>query len=138
MKEIVDVKIYYTRQWPKETQNTWISKWKLNSWLSEFKVVLSAKVLCAYVFWPDTNAACMKGIFSILPLNFQPIFKIINKTVISYCWLHLVCQSPCLSVRIQQILSQWVDFLEILYLWIFRNLCRKFTCVKVWKEWLLL
>ena len=44
---------------------------------------LSLNGLRVYVLWPDTNAACMEGIFSIPLLDFQTIFKIVNKTVIS-------------------------------------------------------
>jgi hypothetical protein len=36
---------------------------------------------CLYVFWPYNNAACKRGIFSILSLDFLTTFKIVIKTV---------------------------------------------------------
>jgi hypothetical protein len=52
------------QEWNSECQT---SAWKLNLGLTESKDGVSANGLRTYVFWPDTQKACKKGIF-LIPL----------------------------------------------------------------------
>ena len=66
-----DIKMYDIRQCPNEIQNGWTPTCKINSCLSEYKAAVSASTMRVYVFWPDSNAACKTGIYTIHSLDFQ-------------------------------------------------------------------
>ena len=49
---------------------------KIEFVVNRMQKCVSANGLRVYVFWPDTNAACEKGIFFIPSLYIQSIFKL--------------------------------------------------------------
>jgi len=73
-----------------QTMAEWNSEWlnfcvkiEFVSFRTQSKWVCQRKFV--FVFWHDTNSAREKGVFSIQSLDFQPIFNIASKVVISDC-----------------------------------------------------
>jgi len=68
----------------------WNSEWLIFNMRIEF-VDMRIQIRCFWqrlfviVVWPDNNAVRRKGIFSIHSLDFESIFKIVKKIVISDC-----------------------------------------------------
>jgi len=62
-------------------------------------------------------------------------FRAVRRDAKSGYWLCQVCLSVCLSVRIEQLSSNWTDFYEIWYLRIILNMrSQNSSFIKIWKE----